>query len=56
MFHGASLRLPAMGRGDRRKVRWAKDRQRKKKAREKAQATPAAEKPAPRRRRTTRSS
>ena len=36
--------MSAMGRGDRRRVRWARDRQRKKKAREKAQAT-AGQKP-----------
>ncbi|HKI23347.1 MAG TPA: hypothetical protein VKA24_08005 [Gaiellaceae bacterium] len=44
-----------MGRGSRPKVRWARDRQRKKKGRDKAKAIPSAEKAAaPRRRRSTR--
>jgi hypothetical protein len=51
VLHGASLRLQVMGRGDRPKVRWAKDRQRKKKAREKAKSA-ASERPTPRRRRS----
>jgi hypothetical protein len=42
-----------MGRGDRRKVRWARDRQRKKKARLKVEA---AEKAPPRRRRASSAS
>jgi len=48
------VRCRVMGRGDRRRVRWARDRQRKKKGREKAQAAPAG-KPAQRRRRSTKS-
>jgi hypothetical protein len=44
----------AMGRGSRPKVRWARDRQRKKKARDRAKAAP--EQPAPRRRRSGTSS
>jgi hypothetical protein len=42
-----------MGRGSRAKVRWAHDRQRKKKAREQAKAAPAAEATPARRRRSS---